>query len=206
MRPGHPHARVAVLASGAGTILQSVLDAGDPLHVVVVGADRRDAPALDRARTAGVDTFTVEVADHPDRASWDEALTARLCAAQPDLVVLAGFMRLVGPALLDAFEHRVLNTHPALLPAFPGMHGPADALAYGVTVSGATLFIVDSGTDTGPIIDQRTVPVLAEDTVDRLHERIKQVEREMMVRNLAAMARTGWTVQLDPQRRKVTMP
>lgn len=203
-------ARAVVLVSGAGTILQALLDAGQqadfPVRVVGVGSDRAEATGLDRARRSGVETFVTRLADHDDRPGWDLALADAVGALHPDLVVLAGFMKLVGPAFLSAHANRVVNTHPALLPAFPGVHGPADALAYGVTISGATLFLVDAGTDTGPILAMRTVPVGDQDTPESLHERIKVVEREMVVRTVAQMATSGWTVHSSPQRRKVTMP
>jgi phosphoribosylglycinamide formyltransferase-1 len=125
-----------------------------------------------------------------------------VAAWQPDLVVSAGFLKLVGPRFLARFGGRFVNTHPALLPSFPGMHGPADALAHGVKVSGATLFLVDEGVDTGAIIAQRAVEVADDDTTESLHERIKQVERSMVVDVIGSMARKGWTIN----DRKVTIP
>jgi phosphoribosylglycinamide formyltransferase-1 len=197
---------VVVLASGSGSTLQALLDAAaDPAYgamVVAVGSDRDGAGALDRARAAGVDTFVCAVAEHADRAAWDVALADRVAALAPDLVVSAGFMRLVGPVFLDRFDGRFVNSHPALLPAFPGMHGPRDALAYGAKVSGATLFVVDGGVDTGPIVAQRTVPVLDGDDEESLHERIKVEERAMLVDVVGRLAREGWTVT----GRKVTIP
>ena len=191
-------ARLAVLLSGAGTNLQAILDAAaDPAYgaeVVAVGADRDGIEGLARAERAGVATFVHRVKDHTDRAEWDRVLTGTCLAHDPDLVVLAGFMKLVGPHFLGAFEGRCVNTHPALSPAFPGMHGPADALAYGVKVTGATLFVVDAGVDTGPIVAQTTVPVLPEDDVDALHERIKVAERRMLVESVGRMAREGFTI------------
>ena len=201
-----PGPRVVVLASGSGSTLQALLDAAaDPAYgaqVVAVGSDRAGAGALDRARAAGVVTFVCAPGDHPDRAAWDAALADAVGALTPDLVVSAGFMRLVGPAFLARFAGRFVNSHPALLPAFPGMHGPRDALAYGAKVSGATLFVVDGGVDTGPIVAQRTVPVLDDDDEDTLHERIKVEERAMLVDVIGRMAREGWTVT----GRKVTIP
>jgi phosphoribosylglycinamide formyltransferase-1 len=197
---------VVVLASGSGSTLQALLDAAaDPAYgatVVAVGSDRAGAGALDRARAAGVDTFVCAPAEHADRAAWDVALADRVAALTPDLVVSAGFMRLVGPVFLDRFDGRFVNSHPALLPAFPGMHGPRDALAYGAKVSGATLFVVDGGVDTGPIVAQRTVPVLDGDDEESLHERIKVEERAMLVDVVGRLAREGWTVT----GRKVTIP
>jgi phosphoribosylglycinamide formyltransferase 1 len=191
-------ARLVVLVSGTGTNLQAILDASeDPAYgaeVVAVGADRDGIEGLARAERAGVPTFVHRIKDHADREDWDRAITAACRAHDPDIVVLAGFMKLVGPHFLDEFEGRCVNTHPALSPAFPGMHGPADALAYGVKVSGATLFVVDAGVDTGPIVAQTTVPVLPDDDVDALHERIKVAERRMLVESVGRMAREGFTI------------
>ncbi|MGH3721815.1 MAG: phosphoribosylglycinamide formyltransferase [Pseudonocardiaceae bacterium] len=189
--------RVAVLVSGTGTLLQALLDAEGPdypARVVAVGADRAGAAGLGRARDRGLPTFVVELAQHPDRASWDAALTEALAAHQPDLVVTAGFMKILGPVLLDRFGSRILNTHPALLPAFPGLHPVARALARGVRVTGATVHLVDAGVDTGPILAQRAVEVLPHDTEQRLHERIKIVERRLLVDVVADVARQGCAV------------
>jgi phosphoribosylglycinamide formyltransferase-1 len=190
--------RIVVLVSGGGTNLQALLDAAqDPAfgaRVVAVGADRQGIEGLDRAERAGVPTFVVPVGEHADRAAWDNALTKAVAEHEPDLVVLAGFMKLVGPAFLERYGGRCVNTHPALSPAFPGMHGPADALAYGVKVTGATLFVVDEGVDTGAIVAQTVVPVEDDDDVDSLHERIKLAERRMLVENVGRMAREGFTV------------
>ena len=187
-----------MLVSGAGTNLQAILDAtADPAYgaeVVAVGADRDGIEGLARAERAGVPTFVHRVKDHESREGWDEALTATCRSFEPDLVVLAGFMKLVGDRFLAEFGGRCVNTHPALSPAFPGMHGPADALAYGVKVTGATLFVVDAGVDTGPIVAQTTVPVLEDDDVDSLHERIKVAERRMLVDSVGRMAREGFTI------------
>jgi phosphoribosylglycinamide formyltransferase-1 len=162
--------------------------------VVAVGADRDGIEGLARAERLGVPTFVHRVKDHESRDAWDAAVTASCRAHAPDLVVSAGFMKLVGPAFLAAFGGRFVNTHPALLPSFPGMHGPADALAYGVKVTGATLFVVDAGVDTGPIVAQTAVPVLDDDDEPTLHERIKQAEREMLVAAVGRMAREGFTI------------
>ncbi len=191
-------ARLVVLVSGGGTNLQALLEAGtDPAYgaqVVAVGADRHDIEGLARAERAGVPTFVHRVRDFDTRADWDAALTTSVEAHQPDLVVLAGFMKLTGAAFLEVFGGRTLNTHPALSPAFPGMRGPADALEYGVKVSGATLFVVDAGVDTGPIVAQTAVPVEDDDDVEALHERMKVAERRMLVDTVGAMARQGFTV------------
>lgn len=192
--------------SGTGTNLQALIDASaDPAYgaqIVAVGADRDGTLAVERARQADVPTFVVRLKDCADRAAWDAALTDAVAAHAPDLVVLAGFMKLVGATFMNKFDGRIVNTHPALSPAFPGMHGPRDALAYGVKISGCTLFMVDDGVDTGPIIAQASVPVLDGDDEASLHERIKTVERQMLVDTIGKMAREGWTVT----GRKVTIP
>ena len=191
-------ARLVVLVSGSGTNLQALLDAtADPAYgasVVAVGSDRAGIEGLRRAERAGVPTFVVALDEHPDRDSWDRALAARVAEHEPDLVVLAGFMKLVGPLFLDRFGGRTLNTHPALLPSFPGTRGPADALAHGVKVTGATLFVVDEGVDTGAIVAQAAVPVADDDSVASLHERIKVAERAMLVDTVGRMVREGFTV------------
>jgi phosphoribosylglycinamide formyltransferase-1 len=193
-----PPARLVVLVSGSGTNLQALLDAtGDPAYgarVVAVGADRPDIEGLRRAERFGVETFVHRVRDFQSRADWDVALAATVASYAPDLVVLAGFMKLVGPAFLLEQAGRTLNTHPALSPSFPGMHGPAEALAYGVKVTGCTLFVVDGGVDTGPIVDQRAVRVHDDDTVETLHERIKVEERRMLVESVGRMARRGYDI------------
>jgi phosphoribosylglycinamide formyltransferase-1 len=191
-------ARLVVLVSGSGTNLQALLDAAqDPAYgaeVVAVGADRHEIEGLRRAEGAGVETFVHQVPDFPSRADWDSALTATVASYAPDLVVCAGFMKLLGWAFLSEFAGRTLNTHPALSPAFPGMHGPAEALAYGSKVTGCTLFVVDDGVDTGPIVEQRAVRVEDDDTVETLHERIKAEERRMLVETVGRIAREGFSV------------
>ena len=198
--------RLVVLVSGTGSLLQALLDAcaADEYgaQVVAVGADRAGTLAETRAREAGVDTFVLPVQDQPSREAWDAALADAVAAYAPDLVVSAGFMKLVGPAFLERFGGRMVNTHPALLPSFPGMHGARDALEHGVKVTGSTLFLVDAGVDSGPIVAQRTVEVRDDDDEAALHERIKVVEREMLVDVVGRMAREGWTVT----GRKVTIP
>ncbi len=195
MTAGEP-ARLVVLVSGSGTNLQALLDAvrdpAYPAQVVAVGADRDGIAALERA--AELPTFVVRPGDFPDRAAWDAALLADVAAHRPDWVVCAGFMRLLGPRLLGAYEHRIVNTHPALLPAFPGTHAVRDALAYGVRVTGATVHLVDAGVDTGPILAQAAVPVAPGDDEARLHERIKCAEHTLLVDTIAALARSGCTV------------
>lgn len=189
-------AQLVVLVSGSGTSLQALLDAcrriGYGAHVVAVGADRPAIEGLARAERAGVDTFVCRIEDHPTRADWDADLADRVAAYEPDLVVLAGFMKLTGPAVLSRFDGRVLNTHPALSPAFPGMHAPRDAVGHGVRISGATLFLVDAGVDTGPIVAQVAVPVHVGDTAQSLHERIKTSERTLLVDTVGCMVRDGY--------------
>jgi phosphoribosylglycinamide formyltransferase-1 len=192
-------ARLVVLVSGSGTNLQALLDAcADPAYgarVVGVGADRDGILGLRRADDAGVPTFVARVKDFTSRDRWDEALADKVAAFEPDLVVSAGFMKLLGPAFLARFGGRTLNTHPALSPSFPGMNGPADALEYGVKVTGCTLFVVDEGVDTGAIVAQTAVPVEDDDDVETLHERIKVAERAMLVQVVGKMAREGFTVE-----------
>jgi phosphoribosylglycinamide formyltransferase 1 len=176
--------RIAILASGTGTVAQALLDAsaGDDLaggRVVLVASDCAGARALDRAREAGVDALFVDPARHPSRESYDLALVAALTERGIDLVCLAGFMRVLSPAFIDAFRDRVLNTHPALLPAFPGAHAVADALAWGAKVTGATVHFAYEQVDQGPIILQEAVPVLPGDDRAALHERIKRVEHRL---------------------------
>ncbi|GAA3572039.1 phosphoribosylglycinamide formyltransferase [Microlunatus spumicola] len=197
-RTGTTPARLVVLLSGTGTLLQALLDASaDPAYgaeVVAVGGDRPGVLGLERAAAAGVETFVHPLDAGADRAAWDAALAERVAAYAPDLVVSAGFMKLVGPGFLARFGGRMINTHPALLPAFPGMHGPRDALAYGVKVAGATVFLVDAGVDTGVVLDQAVVPVLDDDTVDSLHERIKVAERDLLVSTTHALVTRPWRV------------
>jgi phosphoribosylglycinamide formyltransferase-1 len=198
--------RIVVLASGGGSNLQALLEAcREPSYgarVVAVGSDRTGAGALEIAAAAGIPGFVEAVADHPDRASWDAALAARVAAYEPYLVISAGFLKLVGPAFLARFGDRYVNTHNALLPSFAGIHGPRDALAYGVRISGATLFFVDAGVDTGPIIAQVAVPVEPDDSVETLTERIKIAERRQLVDAVGRLVREGWTIT----GRKVTIP
>jgi phosphoribosylglycinamide formyltransferase 1 len=194
-------ARLVVLVSGAGTNLQALIDAcADPGYgasVVAVGADRDGIVALDRARAAQIPTFTVKVKDFATRGAWDDALAAACERYRPDLIVSAGFMKLVGKTFLERFDGRIVNTHPALLPSFPGMHGVRDALDYGVKVTGCTVFLVDEGVDAGPVIAQQAVQVLDDDDEATLHERIKVAERALLVGTVGRMAREGWSVNDD---------
>ena len=186
-----PRARVVVLLSGTGSLCAALLAATDqpgyPAQVVAVGADR-EAEGLEHARRRGLPTFVCALRDHPDRAAWDAALAREVAAHEPDLVVSAGFMKIVGPAVLSAFGGRLINTHPALLPAFPGAHAVRDALAAGTPVTGATVHLVDAGVDTGPVLAQREVAVRPGDDEATLHERIKAVERQLLVETVAQLA------------------
>jgi phosphoribosylglycinamide formyltransferase-1 len=192
-------ARLVVLASGAGTLLQALIDAcaadGYGAALVAVGSDRPGAEAVARARRAGIEVFTLPVDGYPSRAAWDAALAQACAAYQPDLVISAGFQKLVGPRFLARFGGRFINSHPSLLPAFPGLHAVADALAYGVKVTGCTVFMVDEGTDSGPVIAQAVVPVADDDGVASLHERIKVAERALLADTVGRMAREGWSVR-----------
>ncbi len=192
-------ARLIVLVSGTGTNLQALIDAcADDAYgadVVAVGADRDGIAALARAARAGIPTFVHRVKDYSSRADWDMVLAESCAAYRADLVVLAGFMKLVGPRFLGRFGGRCLNTHPALLPSFPGMHGVRDALDYGVKVTGCTVLIVDPGIDAGPVVAQRPVLVQDDDDEASLHERIKVTERALLVETVGRMVREGWSVR-----------
>ncbi|SDC79056.1 phosphoribosylglycinamide formyltransferase-1 [Rhodococcus tukisamuensis] len=182
-----------VLASGTGSLLQSLVAAAVddyPARIVAVGVDR-DCDAALHARAAGIADFRVALREHADRAAWDHALTEAVDAHAPDLIVSAGFMKILGPEFLARFGGRIVNTHPALLPSFPGAHAVPDALAYGVKVTGSTVHLVDAGVDTGPVLAQEAVPVLDDDDEASLHERIKTVERRLLVEVLAAVATRG---------------
>ncbi|WP_342779972.1 phosphoribosylglycinamide formyltransferase [Leekyejoonella antrihumi] len=189
---------VVVLISGSGTLLQALIDASrDPAYAVTiaaVGSDRPGVAGLERAERAGIPTFVSRVRDFETREAWDAALTEQVSAYAPALVVSAGFLKLVGTRFLQAFGGRYLNSHNALLPSFAGIHGPRDALTYGVKIAGATLFVVDDGIDTGAIVAQCAVPVEDDDTVDSLTERIKAAERPQLVDYVGRMAREGFTI------------
>ena len=187
-----PDSRIVVLASGAGTLLQALLDSEIRRLIVAVGSDQPKAPALARARAAGVPTFVVPMAE--DREGWNTDLVEHLQAHEADLVVTAGFMRVLGGPVIEAFENRVINSHPALLPSFPGAHAVRDAVESGVKVTGCTIHIIDDGVDTGPIIAQCPVPVDDGDTVESLHERIKEHERTLLVDVLGRVVREGVSV------------
>lgn len=193
IQPPRLPARVVVLASGTGSLLNALLQAagGDyPARVVAVGVDR-DCRAAKIAADAGIPSYTVRLGDHPDRDAWDRSIADATEAHKPDLIVSAGFMKILGPQFLSRFPGRVINTHPALLPAFPGAHAVPDALAYGVKVTGCTVHVVDSGVDTGPILAQQAVEVADGDDEETLHERIKVAERRLLVDVLAALSTRG---------------
>lgn len=185
--------RIVVLVSGTGSNLQAVIDAvadgSLPLEIAAVGADRPGTCGLERSTAAGLDTFVVNFKDYATRTDWDAALLDAVAAYQPDYVISSGFMRIVAPSFINAFAGRYVNTHPALLPSFPGAHGVRDALAYGVKVTGCTVHFADAGVDTGPIIAQTPVAILPDDTEDTLHERIKVAERNLLIQVLAELAR-----------------
>lgn len=173
-----------MLISGGGSNLRALLeacrDAEYPAHVVAVGADRT-ADGLAHAEEFGIPSFTVPFSSFDSREAWGDELLAAVQQWQPDLVVLSGLMRLLPPRVVDAFAPRLINTHPAYLPEFPGAHGVRDALAAGATQTGASVIVVDTGVDTGPILAQERVPVQPDDTEHRLHERIKPVERRLLI-------------------------
>lgn len=185
---------VVVLASGAGSLLSALLDAAaredSPFQVVAVGVDR-DCRAAELAAERGFPVISCRVGEHPDRAAWDQALTGQVAAFEPEWVVTAGFMKILGPSFLRRFAGRVVNSHPALLPAFPGAHAVTDALDYGVKITGTTVHLVDDGVDTGPVLAQEPVAVEPDDTVDSLHERIKSVERALLADVVTALTTRG---------------
>ncbi|TQL71367.1 formyltetrahydrofolate-dependent phosphoribosylglycinamide formyltransferase [Enteractinococcus coprophilus] len=187
---------MVVLLSGSGSNFQTLIDAVEAgelgVEIVAAGSDVTDAFGLTRAKTAGIETFVVDYATHDSRAAWTTALAEKVATYRPDIVLSSGLMRIVGEEFITRFANRFINTHPALLPAFPGAHAVADALAAGVVVTGTTLHIVDAGVDTGPILDQRAVTIAVEDDEASLHEKIKVAERQMLLDNLARMA-TGTT-------------
>lgn len=191
--------RIAVLASGAGSNLQAILDrvhGRDGIAIVAVGSDKPDAPALARAREHGIPTAVFPLADHPDRAARDAALADWIADRDAGLVVLAGYMQLLTPAFLARFPQAVVNVHPALLPAFPGLHAVEQALAYGVRVFGVTVHFVDEGVDTGPIILQRALELPHARTPDDVLPRLHAVEHELLPEAIRLIARGA--VRLDP--------
>jgi phosphoribosylglycinamide formyltransferase 1 len=192
--------RIAVLISGRGTnltaIQQAIEEGRCDASIALVVSDRPSAQGLVFAAERGLRTAVVQLRDYPSREAWDEALAQRVAEAEPQLVVTAGFMKIVGPAFLGRFAPRIINTHPALLPLFPGTDGPGLAIAAGVRVSGCTVHVVDGGVDSGPILAQAAVPVLPGDTRDSLHERILKVEHRLLPQVIHAIARQ--TITLEP--------
>jgi len=200
--------RVGVLASGGGTNLQALIDAGargdlGPARLVVVGANVPGCGALGRAQAAGLDTFVVEHRGFLSREAFDQAVVEALRARQVELVVLAGFMRILTPGFLAAFPDRVVNIHPSLLPAFPGVHSQAQAFRHGVKVAGCTVHLVDSGMDSGPILAQAAVPVLNDDDEESLRLRILAEEHKLLPAVVRAFAEGR--VAVDPQRRRAVI-
>ena len=191
--------RLVVLVSGAGSVMEALLRSAEDeafgARVAAVVSDRPGVRALEIASDAGVATAVVSPAEFPDRATWDEALARTVATFEPDLVVCAGFMRLLGAPVLSRWPGLIVNTHPALLPSYPGAHAVRDALAGGAKVTGCTVMLVDEGVDTGPILAQRAVDVRDNDTEESLHERIKAVERALVVDTVGRMVRDGWTVE-----------
>ena len=190
--------RIAVLISGRGSNLQSIIDAiADhrlDATLAVVISNRADAAGLNRAKDAGVEAIFLPPKEYADRDEYDEAIAAALRARQVDLVCLAGYMRVVGPALLKAFPNRILNIHPSLLPAFPGLDAQRQALEHGVRVSGATVHLVTEGLDDGPIVLQAAVPVNADDTVEQLSARILVEEHRIYPEAIARVLDGGWRI------------
>jgi len=175
--------RIVILASGSGTLAQAIFDAELGADIVAVISDQKDAAVLDRAQKAGIETFTIPMA--PDRAEWDRELETLIAALKPDLVISAGFMRILSERITSRFK--IINSHPALLPLFPGAHAVRDALAAGATETGTTIHWVDAGIDTGEVIAQERVEILPGDTEESLHERIKIVERGLIVATIASL-------------------
>jgi len=201
----HRPARVVVLASGAGSVFEALardLSKDGEIEITGLVCDQPGAGALHVAVAAGISSQVVPLVDRERRDAWDESLSAAIAAGEPDLVVSAGFMRLLGPAVLETFRDRIINTHPALLPAFPGTHAVRDALAYGVKVTGCTVHLVDAGVDTGQVLAQRVVEVRDDDDEISVHERIKQVERVLLPEVARRMLSDGWTIN----GRRVTIP
>lgn len=185
--------RIVVLVSGTGSNLQSVIDAVAEgslknVGIAAVGADKHGTLGIERSAAAGIETFVVNFKDFAERSDWNHALTEKCLSYEPDYVVSSGFMRIVGEEFINAFDGTYINTHPALLPSFPGAHGVRDAMAYGVKVTGCTVHIADAGVDTGPILRQEAVAIEDDDTEETLHERIKVVERRLLIGTLADLA------------------
>lgn len=205
-QPAGEPGRVVVLASGTGSIFQALAEAvaasGGAATITRLVCDQPGAAVLDRAAALGIPADVVPLRDRHQRTAWDARVADAIAAGQPDLVVSAGFMKLLGPAVLRQFDQRVVNTHPALLPAFPGAHAVRDAMAYGVRITGCTVHVVDDGVDTGPVLAQQAVPMTPYDDESSVHERIKQVERQLLPAVVLRMLREGWTID----GRRVTIP
>jgi formyltetrahydrofolate-dependent phosphoribosylglycinamide formyltransferase len=201
---------VVVLASGSGSVFSALAEAAARTPGVAAGAvritrlvcDQPEAGVMARAEAVGIPAVAVPLLDPHARSQWDVQVADAIAEGEPDLVVSAGFMRILGPAVLDRFTGRVINTHPALLPAFPGAHAVRDALVYGVRVTGCTVHLVDAGVDTGPVLAQRVVEVRPDDDEESLHERIKTEERQLLADVTFRMLRDGWTID----GRRVTIP
>jgi phosphoribosylglycinamide formyltransferase 1 len=200
--------KLAVLISGRGSNLAAILGAIEAgacdARVELVVSDREGAAGLDLARSRGIRHEVVRMRDYADRAAWDVALTDKVEEAQPSLVVLAGFMRLLGTRFIEQFRQRVINVHPSLLPLFPGTTGPEQALAAGVRVSGCSVHLVDSGIDSGAVIAQAVVPILPNDDARTLHARIQAAEHVLFPRVIAAIARGA--IELSPELRVHSLP
>jgi phosphoribosylglycinamide formyltransferase-1 len=188
---------LVVLISGGGSNLRALLEACEdaefPARVVAIGADR-DADGLAHAEEFGIPTFSVALSSYPDRETWGDALLEQIEGWQPDLTILSGFMKLLPPRVIEALSPNLINTHPAYLPEFPGAHAVRDAIAAGVTETGASVIVVDTGVDDGPIIAQRRVPVLPGDTEATLHDRIKPVERDLLAEVVLGIANGSVTL------------
>lgn len=199
MTSASPLKSIVVLVSGAGTTMKAILDAStDPgygVRIAAVVSDRADAPALALAEAASVPSEVVPLSAYATREEWNRALADTIARHAPDLVVLAGFMKILAPETVGLFSGRIINTHPALLPAFPGAHAVRDALAHGVRITGCTVHIVDAEVDTGPIVAQAMVAVEDGDTVESLHERIKVVERALVVETVRRLLMEGWSIE-----------
>lgn len=196
--PADGPVRVVVLASGTGSLLDALLDrsrhADAGFEIAAIAVDR-DCRAAQIATDAGIPLIDCRLADHADRVAWDRSLTDQVAAAEPAWVVTAGFMKILGPAFLGRFGGRIVNSHPALLPSFPGAHGVRDALAHGVKITGTTVHLVDDGVDTGPILAQQAVAITTDDTEDSLHERIKTVERVLLADVVTALVAKGVVIE-----------
>jgi phosphoribosylglycinamide formyltransferase-1 len=198
--------RLGVLASGAGTNLQAILDRvhdRDGIELVAVASDQPDAPALERARAAGIETAVFAAADHPDRVARDAAVAAWLAQRGVELVVLAGYMQLLSGEFLARFPDRVINVHPALLPSFPGLDAIGQAIAYGVRVFGVTVHFVDEGVDSGPVILQRAIDLPDVIEAEEVHARLRPIEHELLPEAIRLIARGAVSFDASNPRRVV---